>query len=163
MWKNMQKKKKSTQRRKKYAEKVRGKHVQTQIHVANNTCTNGTAYYSILILYTQNLMWGENIHQQFSFRFSLVFTGFLVFGNLGNLEWEYILQILIWSRTSSHCYFCTTKIGQGKMDQILVPLPKMLNSMRGTKPPEHLSWKSKQQELLFFHDGNWRNYVIYLR
>jgi len=44
MWKNMQKKKKSTQRRKKYAEKVRGKHVQTQICVANNTCTNGTAY-----------------------------------------------------------------------------------------------------------------------
>jgi len=27
---------------------------------------------------------------QFSFRFSPVFTGFLVSGNLGNLEWEYI-------------------------------------------------------------------------
>jgi len=31
---------------------------------------------------------------QFSFRFSLVFTSFLVSGNLGNLEWEYILQIV---------------------------------------------------------------------
>ena len=31
---------------------------------------------------------------QFSFRFSPVFTGLLVSGNLGNLEWEYILQIV---------------------------------------------------------------------
>ena len=31
---------------------------------------------------------------QFSFWFSPVFTGLLVSGNLGNLEWEYILQIV---------------------------------------------------------------------
>jgi len=41
-----------------------------------------------IVLNTTSAIW------QFSFRFSLVFTGFLVSRNLGNLEWEYILQIV---------------------------------------------------------------------
>ena len=32
---------------------------------------------------------------------------------------------------------CTTKMGPGEMNQILIPLPQMLNSMKGKKPVEH--------------------------
>ena len=68
----------------------------------------------------------------------------------------------LWNGTSSHCYFCTTKIGQGKMNQILVPLPKMLNSMRN-KTSRAFVLKVKTIGVIIFHDGNWCNYVMYLR
>jgi len=72
---------------------------QSPARMASSFCAQGSlrfaTYRSRVSDAARASRWlGTSAIWQFSFQFLQVFTGFLVSGNLGNLEWEYILQIV---------------------------------------------------------------------